>query len=283
MGTGYQERDYEVINYELWRLAGIGAALRGPKPPTLVPGRYVSCLGAAQTFGCYAPQPYPSLLSQALDVGVVNLGVAGAGPKFFLDRPAFLTVANQGNAAVLQVLSGRSVSNSLFDSGGKEMLTRRSDGVVMGAAPMYEQFLGHADSELVDRVLAETRERWVNEFGELIRAIEVPTVLLWLSVRPPDYDASHDSVQSLFGDFPQLINREMIDGLRADCTAYVECVSREGLPQPLCSRFSGAAVSVPRRADLGGGTRAVNSYYASPQMHCLAARQLLDEARGVLS
>ena len=43
--------------------------------------------------------------------------------------------------AIVQIMSGRSESNSLLLSTGGEMLTRRDNGKVLGAAPAYKQIL----------------------------------------------------------------------------------------------------------------------------------------------
>ena len=60
---------------------------------------------------------------------------------------------------------------------------------------------------------------------------------------------------------------------------WVQVVSREGLPQVLCNRFSGGPETIRRREDLGGAEKAVNDYYPSPQMHQLAFERLLPACR----
>ena len=47
------------------------------------PAPYFVCIGAAQTFGCFVAKPYPSLLADALDMRVVNLGLGSATPSVF--------------------------------------------------------------------------------------------------------------------------------------------------------------------------------------------------------
>ncbi len=281
MGYGYQERDAEIIDYQLYRLEGLGNPLRGPRPGRLEPGAYFSCIGAAQTFGCYCEQPYPRLLGEALNREVINFGMAGVGPSHFLKKRRILDYVNEGRFAVLQLMSGRSVSNHLFESNGREMLTRRSDGVKLGAEPMYRQLLADGDRHQINRVLHETRMNWVEETLQLLEAIQVPTILLWFSVRPPEYVADMDEVSRFFGAFPQLVNREMVELVRPAAAGYVECVGREGLPQPLYSRFTGEPVAVNKRQDLGGGQRSVNGYYPSPQMHRAAFEALLPVCRQV--
>ena len=137
MGKGYQERDKEIIDYELYEYPGFARPFRGPDPGPLEDKRFFTCIGAAQTFGCYVEKPFPGLLSEALGMPVFNMGVAGAGPGFFLKRKRFVEQANKSTFVVLQLMSARSVSNSLLESQGGEMLTRRSDGETKGAAPQW--------------------------------------------------------------------------------------------------------------------------------------------------
>jgi len=59
-------------------------------------------------------QPFPTLLGDRLNC-CLNLGVGGAGPRLFLNGQ-FLDVINQAEAVVIQIMSGRSASNSLFDN-----------------------------------------------------------------------------------------------------------------------------------------------------------------------
>jgi hypothetical protein len=275
----YQERDHEIVDYELYRLPRTGHQLRGPEPASLEPGEYFTCVGAAQTFGCFCERPYPSLLSERLDLPALNLGFAGAGPRFFLQEEGLLRYVNEGRFAIVQVMSGRSEDNSLFDTGGREYLVRRSDGQRIGAEPAYRELLERESIERAEAVVEETRANWVQSFSRLLHAIEVPSILFWFSQRPPEYDESYSDVHSLFGEFPQLVNRSMVEQIRRLGDDYVECISARGLPQHLVSRFTGKPASVMHRADLGGGTQDSNTYYPSPEMHADAADSLFDICR----
>jgi hypothetical protein len=186
MGYGYQKRDYEIIDYELFQLEGIGRPFRGPRPAVLEPGRYAAFVGAAQTFGCYTPKPFPRLLGEALGIETFNLGVAGAGPEFFLQRRNILALAQQARFVVLQVMSGRSVSNSVFDSnGGMELLRNRFTGEQLGAAPSYAALLRDADRKTIEALIKETRDNWIGHYLDLIEAID-----------PPSYSSGSQSVRS---------------------------------------------------------------------------------------
>lgn len=274
MGQGYQNRDAEIIDYELWKEEGIPPILRGPKPKNLISGKYISCVGAAQTFGCYVDQTYVQQLDNSFSCGALNLGVSGAGPGFFLSRPSIIDKVNEGGLAIIQVMSGRSVANSLFSTNGKEMLSRVPDGVKKGAAPMYTDLLKTKNYQLISTILHETRNNWVQDYLELLSTIKVPKVLFWFSVRPPKYSAQLDNVHDFFGDFPQMVNQEMVDLIKSDADDYIECVTNAGMPQKLISKKTGEPVTINKRADLGGNTKAFNDYYPSPEMHDVAAKMI---------
>jgi uncharacterized protein DUF6473 len=265
--VNYQERDHEIIDYETFQLPGTGR-LRGPAPQTLAPGEYFTCLGAAQTFGCFCEQPYPTLLAHRVGLPVLNFGIAGAGPRFFLKYQQMLGYVNAGRFAILQIMSGRSEDNSFFDSGGRSRLTRRSDGVEMDAVPAYRQLLANESVERVQALVEETRQNWVKSFTNLLEAIEVPTILFWFSERSPDYEESYSErrLRRLFGKFPHLVNRTMVEQVRPVSDEYVECISARGLPQRLVSRFTAEPVRN-------------NRYYPSPEMHADAADALVAATR----
>jgi len=118
----------------------------------------------------------------------------------------------------------------------------------------------------VAAIVAETRANWTRSFSQLLEAIQVPTILFWFSQRAPDYEQSLSDVQALFGQYPQMVNRTMIQELRALSDAYAECVSARGIPQRLVSRFTGE----PKGA---------NTYYPSPEMHADGAAALAEPCR----
>ena len=305
--SGYQERDYEVVDYRMAELTHTGLRFRGPVEVDSRVG-YFACIGAAQTFGCFVDRPYPTLLSNQLGLPVLNLGYGGAGPEFFADQTSLHAYLNQASFVVLQVMSGRSQSNSLYECGGLEYATRRSDGRRMGAQRAIAEAMlpGPAhlagkripsrlrrllpDSEAAVRsrtepLISEIREAWVESHRRLLARLTAPVVLFWFSKRSTDYGQTYSDVAGVFGQFPQMVNTEMIDAIRPLCHSYVECISERGSPQPLKSRFTGEPVEVDPandRADLGFGTWTHNRYYPSPEMHEDAAESLASSCSGLL-
>jgi hypothetical protein len=293
--SGYQRRDYEVVDYQLAKLPGTELYFRGAGSARFEGGEYFTCVGAAQTLGCFCQQPYPALLSARLGMPAINLGYGGAGPEFFVRQRQLHEVINRGKFAVIQVMSGRSQSNSLFECGGLEFLTRRADGRQLGSNEAYGALLAgnpllHKGGPLgcklakllarpkMSALVAETRRAWIESYRTLLQEITCPTVLLWFSTRSPDYHEDPCTLRCLFGDFPQLVNRTMVAEVAQMCSGYVECTTARGNPQPLFSRFTGAPVSVDPtadRRDLGVGRPWThNRYYPSPEMHEDAAEVL---------
>lgn len=297
----YQERDIDVVDYREYDLSP-GLRFRGPDPRPL--SGSVAFIGAAQTFGCFVDEPFPTLVGRRLDVSAANFGWGGAGPRFFASQPAVLDAANRCDAVVLQVMSARSEDNSLFESGGLELLRRRSDGLECSARDAWTSILGGHEvgappKRLVDRALrrrlarrqtsrivTETRSNWIASYLQLIEVLNPPTLLLWFSTRSPDYAADLRTLGGTFGAFPQLVDRAMLDEVGQATAGVVEVVSSSGLPQPLFHQETGAPVLVDPandRPDLGGELWTHNSYYPSPEMHVRAADALVGPLRAVLS
>lgn len=294
--SGYQARDYEVVDYQMYELGATGLQFRGPAPSFLASGMYFTCIGAAQTFGCFCERPFSDLLSDRLGIPALNFGYGGAGPEFFARHESLARYANGGQFVIVQVMSGRSQSNSVFDTGGLEYLVRRSDGARMAAAAAYERLLGGPPGwglrrlplmprlvrlvtvPKVRRIVEETRTAWVDSYRKLLAQTKVPKVLLWFSKRQPAYVEDYRSVGTLFGEFPQLVNADMTAEVRGLCDDYVECVTHRGSPQPLRSRFTGEPVAVDPsldRPDLRERSPwSHNSYYPSHEMHQDAAEAL---------
>ena len=302
---GYQERDQDIVDYQMYSLGETGLWFRGPEIESLEKGEYFVCIGAAQTFGCFCEKPFPLLLQEELNLPGLNLGYGGAGPYFFLKYPKLFDYINRGKFVIVQVMSGRSESNSLFDSGGLEFLTRHSDGVRLGADAAYRQVLeGDRLWQKVPigqkyvrratrifgkmrakRLVTETRSNWIKNYRSLLSQIAVPKILFWFSKRLPDYQERYNNLSALFNEFPQLVKLKMVKEIGDFSDEYVECVSKRGSPQPLFSRFTGKLTTVDPacdRQDLGGQIWTHNTYYPSPEMHLDAARVLSPVCRKYL-
>jgi hypothetical protein len=282
----YQEPDWRVVDYEAFCLDSeiidisrdCPLRIRGPRPVSLEKGEYFVCLGAAQTFGRFCLRPFPTILQERLSLPVLNISHGGAGPSFFSrGGERLFEYLNNARFVVLQVMSGRSESNSLFESRGVGHYTRRSDGTEMGCDEAFADLLRTAPRAVVARIVDETRQNWLANYRTILAKIAVPTILFWFSSRKAKYRQTYDSIQGLFGEFPQLVNEATLRSLSSDCEYAVSCVSRRGLPQRLTDRHTGETVTVwdPWTATPWESNR----YYPSPQMHVDAADALEAECR----
>ena len=204
---------------------------------------------------------------------------------------------NRARIVVLQVMSARSQSNSLYECGGLEYVTMRADGrrqgahaawdeVVMGPEAIHRlplpwrvrRKLGNwAARPRAKALVAEAREAWLRSSLTLLERIEPPVLLLWFSKRPPAERQRYGS-GTILGEFPHLVTPGMLEALGSRVAAIVECTTSRGSPQPLVSRFTGGSVTVTPaddREDLGRVVWSENRYYPSPGMHEDAAHALL--------
>ena len=55
--SGYQNRDREIVDYQMYELSGTGLQFRGPEHR--IGHKYIAFVGAAQTFGCFCEHPFP--------------------------------------------------------------------------------------------------------------------------------------------------------------------------------------------------------------------------------
>jgi hypothetical protein len=284
---GYQERDRHIIDYRMYELPGVapypgGGLFRGPE---VYGEEYIACVGAAQTFGCLCREPFPLLLAQRLGVPTLNLGYGGASPTFHASNAALMGYINRAPLAIVQVLSGRSQSNSRFritDHGMEGV--RIADGQRMTAEEFFTGLLLESPNDL-PAVVAETRENYLQAMLRLLEAIRVPKILFWFSVRKPDYQEAYElPIWRLWSNFPQFVNRPVVERLREHCDAYVECVSRRGLPQPLFDSDGNPTVITYSYNLLTQQpvTVTYNQYYPSPEMHRHAADLLEPVCRRLL-
>jgi Domain of unknown function (DUF6473) len=281
MYLGYQRYDAHIIDYELYELPGIFGSFRGPP----VKGdAYVACVGAAQTFGRFVPTPFPALLARTLGIDALNLGRGGAGPTFPCSDPALLRYINRARLVIVQVFSGRSQSNSLFRVVDHGMMgINLADGAKASANQFYTWLLGQ-DPQLARQIVAETRENYVQDMTRLLDAIEAPKILFWFSVREPAYPELWQlPIERLWGEFPHFVNQDMVERLRGHSDAYVECVSRRGLPQPIHDRDGNPTSFGNPLPGQSAVLNTVNRYYPSPEMHEEAASLLLPVCRELLS
>lgn len=302
----YQPRDWTLVDYHEFHLAGCDIPFRGPgfDPFAAAPGSYFTCLGAAQTYGCFFERPYPTILAESLGLPVLNLAVGGAGPGFYAGMDVLLEAANRGRFVILQCMSGRSESNARYAADGYvEFVRDRQTGETVTSSEAWHRIV--ADGlEAAEQRLAESRQSWIASSLGLLERLRVPVVFFWYSRREPDYAIDRDAIRAqlarraagertsffvdgLVGDFPQLIDAQTMRAVADRCAAYAECLSSRGMNQPLVNRFTGEPFAPLQDVDPGDGRPEYgidysrNVYYPSAEMHEDAAAALLPVIRGL--
>jgi Domain of unknown function (DUF6473) len=279
----YELRDHAIVDYQYWELPGTAIQFRGPAVDFDDPAPYFSCAGAAQTFGCFVPNPYPAILGNRLGMRAVNLGLGSATPAVFSDDE-LLRVINGGRFLVLQVMAARQCGNSRLESLGTDLVRDRRHGDEIPAHMAWQRILDEERSNL-DRYIVESQASWIDQYEQLLGQIHVPVIFFYFSVKQTGTDPSMDAedANTLLGPFPQLVRETSIDAVAKRCDHLIECTSTRNHGHFLTSRFSGEPVEVDNSVlDPRMTVRwKRNWYYPSPEMHEDAAASLLSAAKGL--
>jgi hypothetical protein len=261
----YQQRDHDVVDYQLWELQGFPYMLRGPRPEGGRPR--VAILGAGQSLGVLVRRPFADMMREAYGVDVLNLSVGGSAPRLYLNNPVAFEHVNAARACIVQVLSARSTDCSYFQTrDGKNMMRPR--GSTLPYVPgdtAWDAMFRNEPPRVAALVVAELQRNWVDEMIAVLDRITVPKVLLWFSKRSPGKARPITGYRAASGVYPQFVDGEMVRRVAAHADHYVEVSSARGMPNRLVNRFTGQ----PARVILGDARRPAgeDSYYPSPEMH----------------
>jgi hypothetical protein len=276
----YQNEGLQIVDYQLFQLEGCDEHFRGPRM-ALEERKYIAFVGAAQTFGTFCRHPFPDLVVERTGLAGLNLGIGGAGPHRFLQDPVLMKFINGSRLAIVQVLSGRSAPNSLIRSPqGTNSAVRldRPTDPPRWSEYIWQELLNELPRDRLLDLIAETRDQWATSMRELLSAITVPKILLWMSSRPPDYTPRFDSVWSLLGEFPQFVDRAALQKIIPLADSFVDATCSRGYPQRLFDKYKGSPTSI-KRPD---GDWWENTYYPSPEMHVETADRLTPAISAIL-
>lgn len=280
-GLNYAVADRKLMDYRIYDRKGFW--LRGPNPDPLQKRRYIAFAGAAQTFGRFTANPFPSVVGDALGAKILNLGISGAGPGNFLNSPDLIGWINESRFLVLQVMAGRSAGNSLMqNTQGRTVLYK---GKQMTAESAWDKVIRDPtiSAERFWTLVEETRTDWVESYTRLLDAVEVPVVLLFFGKSPPQTNQNPtgkpETLTDLMGDHPQLVTRAMLDRVKSQCASYIEVVTRKGSPQKLPIAVDMLGTGRRRAPPENFGRQ--NGYYPSPEMHAVAAKSLLSVCKSL--
>ncbi|PHO05583.1 hypothetical protein CSC82_01795 [Rhodobacteraceae bacterium 4F10] len=287
MTMNYHMESSHVAEYNLYTLPGVDFTLRGPQWPLHASTPSVSFLGAAQTFGAFCKYPFPNLLGEMLSARVLNFGRGGAGPGFYSKQQAVLDYVNSTDCCVIQVMSARSsVENKFMTSVNGltevEILGGESKGQIkLGHIAYRDMFDELSEREFFD-LIAETREKFVEQFLELASKITVPKVLLYVGRNRPLQDLEFDekwTMNKLIGIHPHLITKGMIEAISPAFDETVKVFSPVGSDKKLVNRFTGEHVWIKRSPTY---TVKTHETYISPFLHTKSALELFHPISRIL-
>jgi Domain of unknown function (DUF6473) len=278
----YQKRDWEIVDYEQYYLEGIAEPLRGPSVDTS--GKdYFTCIGATQTYGIFVEKPFPHLISRTIGIPALNLSLPAAGPGFFAHHQAIIDYINGGKFLILQIMAARAEPNRYFDQAGYcETVRERSTGDIMSSRTAWQKIIEDSSYDL-GAAVNDSQQSWIESNKAIIEKVKVPIILFWISHDRLDsdiLDTTGLSIDKLFFEFPQLVDKNCVDAIKPLTQSYAACNSRTNWGHQLISRFTGEPTDAdygllhPSGKDLPPMTH--NTYYPSPEMHVEAATILLE-------
>lgn len=270
----YQFFDWECYRYDLYQAEGIGN-LRGPDPRPLRPGGYMTAIGAAQTFGRFVDNPFTHQLRRATGMRMFDLSTSAVAPAYFTTHGQIMDIINNSALCVVQMTAARSCGNSVYNNekGHKNIFRKTAEGEdsrFYNEHEIYEDLWKAGKIDEAKQLIEESKQTWITETRELLDAIKVPKVLLWLSSRTPEYTPNPVNYSSYAGEFPQYVDRPLVEAVKGAADDYVEAISREGLPIPFKNRFTGET----GQCYFGTSYRTSHGYYPSQAMHDLAFEKL---------
>lgn len=277
MNIGYQAIDRDVIDYDLWFLPDKPMpALRGPRPD-LESENLICFLGAAQTFGRFVDRPFATQVGEFLERPVLNLGFSGAGPETYLKSNYLMSYVKRADTVVVQCMSGRSVTAGVFEAQGNGGVLKFADGPRAGeihmATPAYRMLREEQGEDAFRAQVAAVQEKWVELYREMSGAIRGRKLLLWISARRPGRNVKLD--KSPLGIFPHLVTAEMVEEVRGMGFEFVDAGMKGMAPQILVNETTGIVEDIYNIPSRPKKTHAMNTYYATPELHDFAARRLI--------
>lgn len=278
----YQNKDKDEIDYRYEVLEGCSFAVRGPlRPPQAnVPQRTVTCLGSAATFGRKVHRPYSVLLAESTGAHVINLGVGGGRPEWYLREPKVLELCRQADLVVIELMSARMYPSDFYTpipnkvtfgtvaepymsmmteiEGGQDRVKRVS------REDAFEWAAKNLSGEELQKIRQQMLDAYRRDACALIQSIGRPVVLLWFSRRSMDAKWVKGSYRAWHCGFPHFVDRETVTEIGRHAIGLVDVTSTTDDAPGLRTKSTKAGEVVEYE----------KGYYASPGMHEEAARRL---------
>ncbi|WP_368345465.1 DUF6473 family protein [Pelagovum sp. HNIBRBA483] len=203
---------------------------------------YLVCLGGSQTYGREIERPVTAHLSAATGMTVANFGVRNAGWDAFMREASVLEAASSARICLIQIVGAQNTSNRFY-----RVHPRRNDRLVAPStvlSALYSEvdfseftFTRHllgalysVSYERFETVVEELRQAWVARLRALIREIEAPVLLYWLSDRPLS-DQPWDLLRDPMSRDPLFVTRSMVQAVAHHADGFVEIAPPVGKPR----------------------------------------------------
>lgn len=204
---------------------------RGPRRP--LDGSYVAFVGGTETYGKYIEHPFPALVEPSLGAVCANFGIVNASVDAFIHDPSVLSICNDAEVTVLQVMGAQNLSNRFY-----KVHPRRNDRFLSAStvlSALYADvdfsdftFTRHMLSTLYARsperfeiLRVELQNAWVARMRLMVEQLGPRVVLLWFSETPLSDDPWNVRPHPFRAD-PMFVTRTMVETLRDKVLDIVE-------------------------------------------------------------
>lgn len=280
MGIGYQKVDRRAYDYDLWFPENqLSLGLRGPRTDLDAENK-ISFIGAAQTFGRFVKNPFPTQVASFLEKPVLNLGFSGAGPEFYISNDYLMKLLKDSETVVVQSMSARSVSAGLFEAQRNNGVLKFTEGPrqdeTMLALEAYRILRKEYGEDAFQKQVRLVQEQWIKLHRELFEQLQARKIFLWLSETKPGENVQLET--SPLGIFPHLVTKKMVSEIKDMGYEFVECVLPGMPPQIIVNDTTGIIEPVFNEEDFPkrpSHLRYMNSYYATPELHNKAANHII--------
>ncbi|MBT0959216.1 hypothetical protein IV417_17650 [Alphaproteobacteria bacterium KMM 3653] len=188
MDLAFNRLDQTGLDYDLCSYGSSRLRFRGPEKSTAHP--YLTFMGGDETFGKFAPKPFPELIERQTGVTALNLGCTGAGLDTLLSDNALLPLASGAVCTVLQVMGAHAMSNDYYS-----VHPRRNDRFLSPGAKLLSLFpavdfteisftrhlhftLAEKSPEKHRRLVTAIQCTWIDKMKQVLASIGGPVILL---------------------------------------------------------------------------------------------------------
>jgi hypothetical protein len=261
-GTGYQfldpHIDYKIYKYNF--KSGGHRWFRGPKPTS---DKFISCIGAAQTYGRWSSKSYPELLGNEIGLDAYNISSGG----WDLSSPHInksIDLLNTSRCCIVQIMSARCqrIPSRGIVGAGKNY--KMHDGSKINTRLYWKQQFETMTKSEANDAICEMNDLYVETYEKLISKIKVPTILLYVGQNSAIDETSYDFRKGATG-YPHWITKSTIKRLCKISDHYVEYVH-----------------GPVRSMEIKDGVPYVNTYYPTQEMYELLVKKLIPIVKNII-